>query len=188
MSFYLSVPGVLSNDNARNFALVYLFLSVNRRITDDEMGLFCAIGREYDGWSEAKPVIIGKCEELLAGENGRYQVIAKTFTEAADGIYDGTGRTQRLLLSWFIELMCQSGTFAGQRLDLTNLWLKESKIDQSVFDEMKDIAETALVLEKQREWVSFLGDSFSDSESVLSEIEKNLRETAESLSNLVALG
>jgi hypothetical protein len=71
---------------------------------------------------------------------------------------------------------------------LTELWVEKSRIDRSIFDEMKDIAETSHTLKKQKEWITSLGDVFPDSQVFLSEIKKNREEMEESMGTLVDFG
>lgn len=219
MSFYLYVPGSMSNDDALKLALVYLFISVEHKITDAEMEKFFVIGRAVKGWGAAKGTIIEECEKLLSGKESesvdtlelrvlagsianknipahtkhlkrkresRIESIVEVFTETAQAIDDDEGKVQRTLLSWFVNLMYGDGLVSEQRLRLAKLWCEKCKLDQSVFDEMKDIVETGAILEKTRSWISTSKDS--EAEAVLLEIEKNLKETEESMSNLVALG
>jgi hypothetical protein len=97
-------------------------------------------------------------------------------------------KPERLLLSQFVSLIHEDGMFSEQKLELVALWVKKNSIDPSILDEMHDIVETLAILQKQKDWVSVMGDSFSDTPAVLSEITKNMEETEESMRDLIALG
>jgi hypothetical protein len=195
MGFSMSVPGEMPNEVAGNLALVYLFLSVDHQLTDKEMKVFAGIGCNYPGWDDAKKNIIKTYEEILEGlqGNNRYQKVKETFTETefsdfCFGIERKEAKTERFLLSQFVSLMYEDGIYSEQKFELVKLWVNKYNIDQSILDEMQDIAETLAILQKQKDWVSARGDSFADTPAVLSEITKNMEETEESIRDLIVLG
>jgi hypothetical protein len=188
MGFYLSVPGEMTTEDAKRFVLMYLFLSADHAIAEDEMKWFSSIGNNHEGWDAAKDSIIKKAEDILAGNGNvnRYDKIMKTFDEIADGYSE---IDHRLCLMFFSIILYRDGMFSEERLKLARHWVEYCKIDQSIFDEMQDCANTSVVLRKQKERIarSFPWD-ISRCDMILSEIDKNQKEIDESLSSLAALG
>jgi hypothetical protein len=188
MSFYLNVPGEMANEDAKGFVLRYLFLSVDHAITEDEMNWFSNIGNNHKGWDAAKDIIVKKAEEILADTDStnRCEKILRTFDEIADGYSESY---HRLLLMIFSIVLYRDGMFSENRLKIARHWVEYCKIDQSVFDELKDCANTSVVLRKQKEWISRSSSwEIPHRDVILSEIDKNLKEIDECRNNLVVFG
>jgi hypothetical protein len=109
--FSLSVPGGMSDNDARILGAVYLFLSADGQITGEEIELFNAIGNRFEGWGAAKTAIANECKKLLSGNKKEsYGIVEKTFVEFLES---GTGywtigldnTTKTYILSLFVSLL-----------------------------------------------------------------------------------
>jgi hypothetical protein len=187
MGFYLNVPGEMTTDNAKKIILKYLFLSVDHKITKNEMEWLSINSNHHKGWDVAKDSIIKKAEDILESKDNtdRYEKIIKTFDEIADGYSE---YYHRLTLYEFLSILHWEGIFSENRLRLARYWVQCCKIDQSIFDEMEDTMNTSVVLRKQKKWIESNPMYSLIYDAILSEIDKNQKEVHESLSNLVVLG
>jgi hypothetical protein len=187
MSFYLRVPGKMSNEQARSLAMFYFFLSVEHRINDTELAAFEQIGSLHEGFDEAKGTIVGECEKLLlerSGGKSRFEVVEEQLTDYAASSSNETDK--RSVLWMLVGISGKEDASFDIRQELITLFANKSGIDVSILDEMRDTVQTMLSLEYHKTWVQAL--PHGEAEPMMTEIEKNSADMRESISNLITIG
>jgi hypothetical protein len=203
----------LTGDTQKRLGIVYLFLSAERRINDADYALFEQTGATLDGFKDARGTIIGECEKALSAETegkNRYDIVSEIFSEYASSTspFGGTSfvlpniglggfwfgqivsdADKRSILWLLLGIMLESGQQTETRQKLVDLWIEKSKIDPSVYNEMKDTTETLAAIANEKAWLeASKGMSYKAVNSMMQELEKNLQEMQGSVSSLIALG
>jgi hypothetical protein len=196
MSFYLRVP-------AECLEVLYLFLSAEGRISDAAFALFEEIGSSCEKFGEKKGEIVGNCEKLLMSQNDGKSRLELVKGELSKKASSGAGdyasgfswfdiykrknaEFKRFVLSILINVMYQAKLYSDTKAELVNIWRSQSKIDESIFLEMKDTAVTLAELAEYRKWL--LAGNNSTSQAYIDELARTRQEVRGQLSNLIVLG
>ena len=169
----------------KTLGLLYLFLSAETRINDNDYSLFEASGKPIEGFSGMKGEIIGECEKLLATPDGsktRFEIVSDIFSkETSDD--PNVNRVILWLLMSFYHLK------KGKK-QLVDLWAKESKIAENILFEMWDTCETKKAIDEYQNWLETNKGMMTHQEfsQLMAEQDKDLKSLQQGVNELIALG
>jgi hypothetical protein len=183
----------MSNDTGKSLAMLYLFYSVDQKISIEECARFENFGGTFKGFKEAKDTIIAECEKILSGEQSsgssqektpksRFDRVADTFN-AFDSSLDR--EIKHRVLWWFSEILYRYQGVSENRKTLLNLWVEKSKIDPAVVAEMRDTALTLRALDGYKKWLS--KQDQSELGAFTAEVDASLKDTEKSVTELISV-
>jgi hypothetical protein len=166
MEFYLA----LYDSQQKKLAMLYLFLSAQRRIRNADFEIFEQIGSAVEGFKDSKGAVIGECEKALAAENAGYcrdQIVTELLSKYAAS----EGEKDKRALLWMLLGVTSSADESFEiRKKLITLFVEKGRIDGSLFDEMRDTYEAIHAIAGLQEWMeTYVGMSKSQ---ILSETVK----------------
>jgi hypothetical protein len=192
-------------------ALAYLFLSSEERIGDSNFQLFEGIGESIKGFQNIKGEIIGECEKILAPPDrtkSRFETVSEVFSTykvpetPKDNFLFSQGKLKwenrtgisfesfnRSILLTLISLQFLTTSKSDKKQQLIEFWAETNLIDQSAILEMNDTCETELHISEYKKWLeSSKGISYQEVNSIIQELERNLKSLEQSVGDLIALG
>ncbi|MDR3343749.1 MAG: hypothetical protein LBT14_13420 [Treponema sp.] len=175
-----------ARDEREMMQIIYLFLSAEqgKLLNTEQMKMFEEIGSMVPGFNTERDRIISESNEILVGfiyNHNRDDNIAQSIVRLADSIYSKNAR--RSLLWMLVRLVYYYRRGPDNKLNIIMSLLDKWEIDKSIFDEMKDTAETYIALNDHWNWLNI-----HDKGKSLEELEKNEVELNESISNLIVVG
>jgi hypothetical protein len=181
-------------------AVIYLFLSEQGRMDNETMEIFDSIADITPGYEKSqKGKIIGKCEQDLANLSEKGKAVSDYIIEltAPSYIWDWTYNgnvvppfektfIRRYLLWELVNLIYYHGEYTeGKTAIINGLIAAWSDVDESVFLEMKDTAETYAALNSYGDLLDQTGHF---SRAMNTELEASRADLDKSIEALIALG
>jgi len=171
--------------------IAYLFLSSERRITDSDFALFEEMGKSIEGFPKMKGEIIGECEEILAPPDSgrsRYEIVANLFSSYKTSDESEVNRNCDILWT-LLCLQYRIKEKSEKKQNLVDIWVEANRIDKAIVLEMCDTCETQNAIIEYQKWLEADKDmSHQEFNSVMQELDKDLKSLQQSVSDLIALG
>jgi hypothetical protein len=175
--------------NKKQLCLVYLFLSSENRISDADLSLFERVGDSTKDFPKMKGEVIGDCEKILATPDGsktRFEIVSGLLSEETTNT---SPEDNRSVLWSLVGLLYQIEGRSESKEQLVETWAKKSNIDDSVLLEMHDTCKTQNAIVEYQKWLETSKDmSYQEINSIMQELDKNLKSMQQSVSDLIALG
>jgi len=170
--------------------IAYLFLSSENRITDSDFVLFEEMGKSIEGFQKMKGEIIGECEKILAppdSERSHFEIVYEIFSYQPS---DKSKVNRNCDILWtLLCLQYRSKEKSEKKQKLVDIWVKAKRIDKAIALEMCDTYETQNAIIEYQKWLeASKGMSYQEVNSVMQELDKDLKNLQQSLSDLIALG
>jgi len=170
--------------------IAYLFLSSENRINDSDFELFEEMGKSIEGFPKMKGEIIGECEKILAPPDSgksRYEIVSEIFSFKTS---DESKVNRNCDILWtLLCLQYRSKEKSEKKKKLVELWAKANRIDKAIGLEMCDTYETQNTIIGYQKWLeASKGMSYQEVNSIMQELDKDLKNLQQSVSELIALG
>jgi len=191
-----AATGILSiltsgGKDKQQLRIAYLFLSSENRINDSDFALFEEMGKSIEGFPKMKGDIIGECEKILAPPDSgrsRYEIVSEIFSSYKTSSGLDVNRNCDILWT-LLCLQYQSKEKSEKKQNLVDIWLEANRIDKAIALEMCDTYETQNAIIEYQKWLeASKGMSYQEVNSVMQELDKDLKNLQQSLSDLIALG
>ena len=201
------------NKEKKQLCIAYLFLSAEGQISDTNSALFEELGKSFDGFPAMKGAIIGDYKEilLLYGESeASFEIVSDIFSSYSASIGCKGGSLCGLCMKgcpntndngkstfanncgvlWMlISLYYNTKDKSDKKRQLIDIWAKENGINNSIVLEMCDADETLNAInESKRLLEGSNGLSEQEINSRMLELEKDLKNLEQSVSDLIVLG
>lgn len=189
-------------------ALYYLYMMADGEVSDGEKKVFNLICTELKLNEQQMQEIINECEkrvkqnqttciELLENDANiiSYKKLGSNVSlfgfEHTVGMLGALGlnnprvKRQRAAIVWnLINLGYADGYFSTDEREIVDFFREEWKIPDALYQEMIDVAETCLALEKHKNWVKKLPESDYKLEKS-KQIRKDMKFTQETIKNTI---
>jgi len=185
--------GILTSGgkDKQQLRIAYLFLSSENRITDSDLALFEEMGKSIEGFPKMKGEIIGECEKILAPpDNGRsrYEIVSEIFSSYKTSGGSDVNRNSDILWT-LLCLQYRSNEKSEKKQNLVDIWVEANCIDKAIVLEMCDTCETQnAIIEYQKWFEASKGMSYQEVNSVMQELDKDLKSLQQSVNDLIVLG
>jgi len=176
------------NRDKQQMRIAYLFLSSENRITDSDFALFEEMGKLIEGFPKMKGEIIGECEKILAPPDSgrsRYEIVCDLFHSYKTSNESEVNCNCDILWT-LLCLQYRSKEKSEKKKNLVDIWVETNRIDKAIALEMCDTYETQNAIIEYQKWLE--GMSYQEVNSVMQELDKDLKSLEQSLSDLIALG
>jgi hypothetical protein len=169
--------------------IAYLFLSAENRITDSDFVLFEEMGKSIEEFPKMKGEIIGECEKILTPPDSgrsRYEIVANLFSSSKESDESEVNRNCDILWT-LLCLQYRNKENSEKKQQLIELWVEANRIDKAIVLEMCDTYETQNAISEYQKWLETNKDmSHQEFNSVMRELDKDLNNLQQSLSDLIA--
>lgn len=135
------------NSKKKELMLYYLYMMSDGEVSKEEVKFFNQICKEFTIESEKKKAIISECKELGADEEGILKVIMEKDLDTA-----WYANKTRVLWN-LIDLGYADKFYSDPEKEIVKHLVEKWEIDEVVYQEMVDTAETMLALTRQKEWM-----------------------------------
>jgi thymidylate synthase len=167
--------------------LCYLFLSLNKAISKDNLLRFNEIARNSNLPQSAQEEIISNCEKLIEAslsERNRFTVIFEAIKEITrpnessvlsfSPLSNRSGQRECL---WLLEcLSWQAGTSAENEREIIRSLAVQWKIDEAMILEMEDTARTLYEIDSYRSFLKNTNEHYDTINALLQELDKSQSE------------
>ncbi|MBR6664953.1 MAG: hypothetical protein IKL22_04450 [Lachnospiraceae bacterium] len=169
--------------------LYYLYMMSDGEVSTNEKKLFTTICKEIDVDADAKKGIIKECERIAKSERlNCMEVLLKNIEISYPGellnidLSKYVSDSDKAAIIWnLVNLGYADAYFTNAERAIVEFLCEYWEINNSVYQEMIDVAETILSLEKHRKWVE---EELTDSETKqekLKQIKKDIKYAQESI-------
>lgn len=181
--------------NVRGQAKVYyLYMMSDGEVSKNEKSLFNAICKELHLDTEQKKEIIKECEDIVIKERYRcIDVLRKNARESyVSGILDldldkcATEADKTTFIWNLINLGYADAYYTKVEQEIVNFLCEYWAINDSIYQEMIDVAETVVVLEKHREWIENEWDESEEKQHKLKSIKKDIKYVYSTISTTIS--
>lgn len=171
--------------------IAYMFLSSENRITDSDFALFEKIGEPIKEFPKMKGEIVGECEKLFASQDSgksRFEIVSELFSSYKTSGGSEVNRNCDILWT-LLCLQYRNKEKSEKKQNLVDLWVEANRIDKAIVSEMCDTYETQNAIIEYQEWLETnKGMPYKEVNSVMQELDKNLKSLQKSLNELIVLG
>lgn len=172
--------------------VLYYLLLIDGEATDDELQSFDRIGRELDAarFQELRDQIIEDCKNTVENVSlEAYPGIIQTAVDQELSIQTNIlaeGISPRLLLWNLLVLAYSNQHFDASEERLVKHIVETQNINESVYYEMKQIAETAIALDNEHSWLVQQERPYTEIRPIVEEIEDRIQVLRTIAENLVS--
>ena len=173
-------------------AAFYYLLSVDNRITAEEMSKFDEIGAETDAenYMSYRDIIIERCEnqkQAVIDEEDYYDVISEGVDKElyADIDDDEDVIASRLFIWNLLSIAHSDEEYHHDERRLIKHIVRISGIPTSVFLEMELLIRSAIEAGRERKWLSVSDRPYSEIVPIIAGLDKRIAYIAESAKNLI---
>jgi hypothetical protein len=172
--------------------LCYLFLSLDKTISKDNLEKFTEIGMNYNSFESKKKELISECEQIIGlsiSEYDRFAVISTAIKEIAlpnesnafsfSPLSNRSGQRECL---WLLEcLLWQDGNGSENEKKIIRSLAEQWKIDEAMVHEMEDTARTLYEIDNYRSFLKTSHEFYSDLNRLSRELDKSQNEIIDSM-------
>ena len=171
----------------KDFIIIYLFLSLDGRVTVREHNLFKEI-MKHEGYDDADVKEVGRTtmkiiSDAYSDEN-REALIRHQFEKHSKDARTGNTEHNRTVLWTLINLGFSDKSYSKAEQRLVHLYAKNMGLHKSYVIEMEDTAKAMLSIINERESL----EKFSLPNSIRKELAENQKVLEKQISVLVSLG
>lgn len=176
--------------NKEDFALLYMFLALNGRVTVRGHNMFVEI-MKHEGFDKHDAKEIGrntmKILSNIFNDKDREKIVRHQFEKnIRNNTKKGNTIHNRTVLWTLINLGFSDSKYSKPEQRLVHLYAKKIGIDKSYVLEMEDVARTFFAITQEKEFLSKIRGQ--DSDDVLDELEENQQTLQRQVSTLVSIG
>jgi hypothetical protein len=197
-----------NDEDKIRLGIVYLFLASGNRISNADFVLFEEVGKSVKWFPNVKGEIVGECEKILTppdDSKSRFEIVSDFFSsyKTSDGskphivwaseakTSGGSDTNRNCDILWTLQYLqyCRIKEESEKKQQLVNLWAEANGIDNSVVLMMRDICETQNAIIEFQKWLeASKGMTYQEVNSIMQELDKDLKNLQQSVSDLIALG
>lgn len=176
-------------DQIEQAKLYYLYMMADGELSANEKKLFNKICKELGVDSEDKKQIVKECGNMSTYEiyESINDLIDTPTVPMVVAIYSQQKRkqTQATILWNLVNLGYADANYSIEEKQIVDSCRKKWNIKESVYQEMIDVAETCLSLEKHKEWLESLDDSDYKTRK-LKQLDKDMLFSLESIKTTIS--
>jgi hypothetical protein len=185
--------------NKRIMGLFYLFLSEEGRLSDSQMRVFDSTGGLYsDNFAQEKDEIINKVEIELSDyckqqygksiiQCNRSEIIIKFLDSYIRWYINDSSSLKRIAWRCIDAFYRYEEDSYGKRAIIKRI-IEIGKIDDSIVAEMQDTSQTFKALDKYNRWISSMEKHSDNTRELKEELDKDWKDTSESITTLMVIG
>lgn len=135
--------------------LYYLYMMADGEISPKEKKVFRKICKELEFDSDRKKSLMEMCERLVDEEPDVLEIIteAEIDEKAGKRMWMGTHSSRERIIWNLINLGYSDSAYSEEEKKIVNYLVDKWSIDNDVYQEFIDTAETMLALTRQKEWI-----------------------------------
>ena len=172
--------------------VLYYLLLADGDVSDDELESYDRIGNELDEahFRELRDQVINACNKTVENVSlDEYQSTILSVVDQELSVQTNTlaeGVSPRLLLWNLIVLAYSNHQYDASEEQIVKHIIETQNINESVYYEMKQIAETAISLDNELSWVAKENRPYSEIRPIVEEIEERIQVLRTIAENLIS--
>lgn len=175
--------------------LYYMYMMADGEVSSEEKKLFSSICKELEIENTVKESIIEDCNKIWSDNHLSCIDLIKKNVEEDNYFYYGdilnlnlrTYDSEKASVLWnLINLGYADKCFTCDEKEVVDFLREYWEIEKSLYQEMIDVAETILSLEKHKKWVNDTISEYDLKRAKLNQIDKDIKFTQETIKTTIA--
>ena len=135
--------------------LYYFYMMADGEVSSEEKKVFRKICRELEFDSDRKKSLMKMCERLVDEEPDVLEIIteAEIDEKAGKRMWMGNHSSRERIIWNLINLGYSDSSYSEEEKKIVNYLVDKWSIDNEIYQEFIDTAETMLALTQQKEWI-----------------------------------
>lgn len=177
---------MFGSNSIEEATLYYLYMMADGDISYSEEKMFDSICKDLSVGAEDKKTVIEKCKKFAANESDIFSVMVREKIDEQTGkSWWGFGLRDSSSLArivWnLVNLGYADSYYSDEEKKIVEYLLDKWSVDQEIYQEMLDTADTMLALTKQKEWASSTLAKGKERDNKNKEIDEELAQLLEDI-------